>query len=344
MAYKCLLLSTKYQLDYVEIDIDNRSIPIGYDFYFFNYHLVTMDWLQTKSLKKELGFVATMVLEVLPDNPFVMCSDKDFDAYCVLDPTVKSKNKKVYPFPRPLEKIDIDLRIVDNPVPVIGTFGFATKGKGFQHVVDAVNKEFSKAIVRINIPYGDFVPNSKEYAAFLADVCKSKAKDGIEVRVTHDFMQKEELIAWCSSNTLNCFLYDRDMQGLAATTDQAIVSGRPLSVSDNNTFRHITSYLSPYPKFSLQDSINKSTQIVEKMKEDWSPENFAKKFERVLEDNALVLKSRKKISGIFLLPIKKETFINTIERKIEKYKHRINSLGWETLLKKRNSRKVEDII
>lgn len=132
MAYECLKLSTKYNLDYTEISQNQRSVQTGYDFYVINYHLVTMGWLSTKHLRKQLGFIATIVLEVLPNDPFVMCPATHFDAYCVLDPTIKLNNKKVYPFPRPLEKIDFDLPSVYNEIPVIGTFGFATKGKGFQ--------------------------------------------------------------------------------------------------------------------------------------------------------------------------------------------------------------------
>ena len=254
MVYNCLKLSKKYQVDYCEVDITNREIKSGYYFYFFNYHPVTMSWLETRNLKKELGFVITMILEVAPNDAFILCPEKHFNIYCALDPTIIEKNN-LYAFPRPLEKINFQITNKVNEIPVIGSFGFATKGKGFQQVVEAVNKEFDKAIVKINIPYGDFVPESEKYAYLLSETCKKIAKPGIEVIVTHDFMSKEQLIKWCASNTLNCFLYDRNMPGLAATTDQAIISKRPLSVSDNDTFRHITSYLPPYPKMSLKDSI-----------------------------------------------------------------------------------------
>ncbi|MBL0358568.1 MAG: hypothetical protein IPP72_17655 [Chitinophagaceae bacterium] len=205
MVYKSLLHSELYTLDYQEIDIDNRQVKMGYDFYFFNYHPVTMKWLETRQLKKQLGFVSTMILEVAPNDPFVLCPERDFDLYCVLDPTVRTKQKNVFPFPRPLEKTDFSLPVSNNEIPVIGSFGFATRGKGFQHVVEAVNKEFEKAIVKINIPYGDFVPESEQYAKFIGDLCKQKAKPGIDVQVTHDFMSKEALIQWCGANTLNCF-------------------------------------------------------------------------------------------------------------------------------------------
>lgn len=325
MVFNCLKLSDKYLLDYIEVNQEeNRNLPSGYEFYFFNYHPSTMAWLDTSKLKKLPGLVITMILEVLPDDPFVMCPDSHFDGYCVLDPTLKSKNKKVFAFPRPLDSIIPVERYTERDTPVIGSFGFATRGKGFQHVVEAVNREFNQAIVKINIPFGDFVPDSEKYANYLGDLCRGKAKKGIEVIVSHDYMSKIQLINWCSKNTLNCFLYDRNLPGLAATTDQAIVSGRPLSVSQNDTFRHILSYIPAYPEISLKDSIDKSSPWVKQMQFDWSPFNFAIKFEAMLEK----LLSRHKVDsdniGTFELPIFKNTFSNSIAKRFRKYKRFLN--------------------
>lgn len=320
MVYQCLKLSDQYVLDYREVDIDDRAIETGYDFYFFNYHPVTMGWLQTRPLKKTLGFVITMILEVAPGDAFVFCPERHFSLYCALDPTIKSTQKNLYAFPRPLEKVDFVLPEAANAIPVIGTFGFATRGKGFQHVVEAVNKEFDRAIVKVNIPYGNFVADSKEYAMFLSNLCKEKAKPGIDVQVTHDFMHKDELIRWCASNTLNCFLYDRNMPGLAATTDQAIVSGRPLSVSDNDTFRHITQYLPPYPGFSLKDSISKSTPMVQAMQKDWAPARFTERFEKILFEN---LPTGNTISGMYQLPVKTKNLRDSLSRKYKKYTRKL---------------------
>ncbi len=340
MVYDCIKNSSTFQIDYTEIAPDKRSVQLGYDFYFFNYHPYTMDWLDTRSLRKLLGLVGTIVLEVSPNDPFVLCPEKDFDFYCVLDPTVKVKNKKVYPFPRPLPIKPVSEKLhtrkqqalsdsggnssnsQTNEVPVIGTFGFATKGKGFHHVVEAVNKEFDKAIVRINIPYGDFVPNSRQYAAFLEKVCKEKAKDGIEVRVTNNFMSEDQLIQWCAENTLNCFLYDRQMPGLSATTDQAIMSGRPLAVSYNDTFRHVLQYLKPYPERSLKESILISQSEVHLMQRDWSAQNFLSKFESMLGNQKLSTKGNFSKGNATLLQ-KKITLRDIVEQKIKKYKRKL---------------------
>jgi hypothetical protein len=344
MVFNCLKLSGKYSLDYIEIDNKNRVIPLGYQFYFFNYHPSTLGWIDTAKLKKLNGLIITMVLEVLPNDPFVMCPDNHFDGYCVLDPTLKSSNKKVFAFPRPLDSLPVDFTAEQNEIPVIGSFGFATRGKGFQHVVAAVNKEFDKALIRINIPFGDFVPDSEKYAHFLGELCKKTAKEGIEVDITHKYMSKNELIEWCSKNTLNCFLYDRDLPGLAATTDQAILSGRPLSVSDNETFRHIHQYLPSYPKLSLKESIDQSVPWVKQMQHDWSPRVFCSIFENMLEKLYLSNTPRKTDHGFFDIPILENNFLNRINKRFRKYKRYIKFQKWQYKFSKRKKLYNEELI
>jgi hypothetical protein len=344
MVFNCLKLSNQYTLDYLEIDIDQRKVPLGYDFYFFNYHPSTMSWLDTSKLKKLPGLVLTMVLEVLPNDPFVLCPDNHFHGYCVIDPTMKLKNKRVFPFPRPLEKISNIPPYVEKEVPVIGSFGFATRGKGFQHVVDAVNREFENAVVRINIPFGDFVPDSEKYAQYLAGLCRERAKRGIDVLVTHEYMSKEQLINWCAKNTLNCFLYDRNMPGLAATTDQAIVAGRPLAVSQNETFRHILQYLPPYPQWSLKESIERSPELINKMLAEWSPENFAKRFSEVLNQ---LLPGKVPVDlhlAHFEIPVLKNNVKNKIIKKYRKYKRLFSKARLQKILRPRYTRQNEELI
>lgn len=297
MFYQSLLISNRYQLDYQEINREHHHISNQYDFYLFNYHYGTMNWLDTTCLRKLLpGVKMTIVLETAPNDPFALCSFEDFDVYCVLEPSMNVPDKRVYPFPRPLEIVPDLPPYQDSGIPLIGSFGFATPGKGFELVVDAVNKEFEKAIIRINIPsstYSDGLTSkyqNRNYAQYLSDLCKKVAKRGVEVVVTHDYLTKEELIKWCGQNTLNCFLYNRIQPGLSATADQAISSGRPLAVSGNETFRHIHAYIEPYPFRSLTESIERSSGEVLKMRQDWSPQESAGKFEKILEDHHLLPK------------------------------------------------------
>jgi hypothetical protein len=96
-------------------------------------------------------------------------------------------------------------------------------------------------------------------------------------------MDKEQLVKWCSRNTINYFPYYRNMHGLAAVTDQAISAKRPILTTKNPTFRHLLKYIKPYPDISLKDAIQQNHKGVLDMNEDWSPINFCKKFESIIQ-------------------------------------------------------------
>nr|WP_321496402.1 FkbM family methyltransferase [uncultured Methanolobus sp.] len=286
MAYECLVLSEKYQLDYQELSKTNRDINTDYDFYVFNYHWVTMGWLDTQFIKKLPGFKATIVLEVSINDPFACVSPNDFDAYIVLDPTCKHAQHNVYAFPRPIYIPEHSITPYESgKIPVIGTFGLSATDKGFDEVIKAVNEEFDEALIRINVPKADYIP-SIDFENFIENIKNIQKKEEIKLEITRHYFNNDELINWCAQNTLNVFLYNRRVgNGLSATTDQAIASGRPLLVSTNPTFRHIHSYIKPYPYLSLKESIELTAPLVHKIQEDWKPLNFALRFEEVLQKN-----------------------------------------------------------
>lgn len=286
MVFDTMLGSALYDLDYQEVDFDHRSLSCSYDFYVFNYHDTTsMSWLDTRCVRSLPGTKIAIVLEVAPNDPFVRISPNDFDAYLVLDPTIARVNSTVYPFPRPLETM-ADLGAAPrHQHPVIGTFGLPTQGKGFDRIVDAVNQEFTQATIRMNVAPGDYIVDQQRQEVETAlDSLRRRTKAGIELIITREFKSKPQLIRWCAENSVNVFLYDRAMAGLAATTDQAISSGRPLAVSANETFRHIHRFLPPYPFRSLKESIAHSESEVAQMREAWSKENFIAAFESLLRD------------------------------------------------------------
>jgi hypothetical protein len=283
MIYDSLCISDRFEIDYAETDGNVVGINPIYDFYVFNHNVGTMRKLDANRIREFNAFKMIIVLEMRPNKPFVQTAVEEvFDAYCVIDPTMISDDKRVFAFPRPLDRY-----IPKNPypktgIPLIGSFGFATQEKGFDRVIDAVCKEFDEAIIRFNIPHGTHVPK-RMTDALIESLTNHPRKSGIRLVITQDYMSKEDLIEWCGQNTLNIFLYHRDMAGLCATADQAISSGRPLAVSDNDTFRHIHRYLEPYPKMSLGESIALSQDKVLQMREDWSYKNFAVEFERMLD-------------------------------------------------------------
>lgn len=286
MSYDCLVRSENYSLDYVELSNENREIDLNYDFYIFNYHFVQMRWLDTRFVKKLPGFKVTIVLEVSQNSPFDCVPKDDFDAYLVLDPTCKHFLNNVYAFPRPLEVTAHGTTgYTEGEIPVIGTFGLSFVEKGFEEVVKAVNQEFDAATIRINVPNSTNI-TPKIVNDFKSLLTSLDLKNEIKVVLSNHYFNKEELIDWCAGNTLNVFLYNRRIgNGLSTTTDQAIASGRPLAISTNPTFRHIHSYIKPYPYLSLKESIESTAPIVKKIQEDWSPLKFVSRFEEVLKEN-----------------------------------------------------------
>jgi FkbM family methyltransferase len=140
------------------------------------------------------------------------------------------------------------------------------------------------------------------YDELVNSLKKYPTKDGIKVNITNHFYEKEELVKWCAQNTLNVFLYNRNIQGLSATTDQAITSGRPMAISTDNTFRHIHQYIKPYPFQSLKESIADTDSQILKLQNDWSQANFALRFKKILNDYGVKKQSR--LGKVFKLPVK----------------------------------------
>ncbi len=279
--------SKGYDLEYIETSSSN--IPRGYDFYIINWHFLTTPYLSSDSIRSLLGFKIGVALEVLPGGELAFMSDdivNAFDAFLVLDPTSPRIGNR-YPCPRPLEMVDGLLPLLDKAVPVIGSFGFATNDKCFDEIVRACGHEFDRCIVRVNIPPATYVGNDRGRFKDIADSMKAALVPGVDLRITEDYMDKPSLIRWCSQNTINVFLYNRKMAGLAAVTDQAIASGRPLAVSACDTFRHIHSYIGSYPDKPLTDLMASSVDGVRRMQEDWHPRKSADVLKQILSDRGL---------------------------------------------------------
>ena len=311
MVYNSIKESDCYTLEYFSLDMldvaalanEGRIVPLDrlqgasvagdYDFWVFNWHFITMaPHLDNDSIRRLPGRKFTVVLELEPDDPLKLVPRDVFDGFIALDPAAPEVDN-IFAFPRPLEGEPRRAISASRDIPVIGSFGFGTPGKGFELLVAAVNQAFERAVVRINVPSGTYTGSTdvihwQEYPKYLAALCKRIAKPGIEVRFTHEYMTPEQLLDWCSENDLNCFMYTRRQSGLSATTDQAIMSGRPLLTLSNDTFRHIHRYIPPYPVIGLREAIETTVPSVRRIQRDWSRASFGATFERMLASFGLI--------------------------------------------------------
>lgn len=282
----------EYSLDYIETDrLGNLLISHAkYDFYVFNWHPFTLPITQ-KNINRLKGTKIIVVLEVTP-TVYLPYTPPVVDAYMIIDPT-KERIKNYYPFPRPLEVVSDLKPLLSTDKTVIGGFGLvcptgaALLYKRFYEVVENANK-IGNCIVRFNFPEGKFTGIPLSMLKQYGDTLKRLANSDVEVIVTHDYMSKPDLIRWCSEHTINSFPYYRNLSGLSAVTDQAVSAGRPIAVTDCNTFRHLHKYISYYPKQSYQQLIHSTVDGVKQMQEDWHPSKFREKFKELLHDKGLI--------------------------------------------------------
>lgn len=301
MFFDSIKDSRNYTIDYVEINdikIDNLhqgsiesdtvSVKSSYDFYIFNYHHLTMRDIEKVNSRRFLNLTGKklcIILEMNKDDPFPYMHPVGFTDFIVLDPTMNRPESTIHAFPRPLSNFREIKKIEIVPeIPIIGSYGYAHTGKCFDLVVKAAADEFKKAHVRINIPSSTYADNwfGSDYKQQIENQCRSHIRDGITIDFTNHFFTDDELIDWCAENTLNCFFYNRNSPGLAAASDQAILSGAPLAIGENTTFRHIHEYIKPYPQVSLRDSILNSQIGIKEMMHAWSNEKCVSRLEEIL--------------------------------------------------------------
>ena len=282
MCYAALKNSGNFILDYSEkTNLDN-----SYDFAIFNHHFTVNNWINAEIVKQFNKPTFCIVTEIAFGSNPIEFSPNYMDHYIVLDSSI-TETTNIHPFGRPIENCLLTNNEINNEIPIIGSFGFATYGKEWDKIVECVQNEFDNAIIRFNIPRGTYVPDSVSLLNDIQQKCLSKlTKPGIKLQITSDNLSKEELIKWCSQNTINCFFYFREhafKSGLSAVTDQAIASGRPLLITSDCTFRHIHQYLNYYPNIGIKEAIEQTQEGVLKMKNDWSSNNFLNKFEQLLK-------------------------------------------------------------
>jgi len=211
-----------------------------------------------------------------------------FDFYIAPDPTLLLRNPLVYKTGRMIPSYQNNFPV---PLkPVIGSFGFGTPKKGFENIVRLVQQEYDEAVIRFNIPAADFGGDKQGVRARgIAEKCKSLiTKPGVQLIVTHEFMDDKTMLDFLAQNTVNVFLYEHDMtsgKGLSSAIDNAMAVQRPIVVSDGVMFRHIFD-VEPsvcVTKNDLKTIIKNGFAPLKKHYNEWNAENLLWEYERILD-------------------------------------------------------------
>ena len=273
----------------------------------YNYHPSVLPWLCEKVTKKvyrnnvskfampQIGIIHEVTQEVADNatgyrNRFVLGSHQKkinslFDYYIAADPTLLLKNPLVYKTGRLITRSEARSNLP--AVTTIGSFGFGTPNKGFEKLVALVQNEFDEAHIRLNIPSATFGDKDGVNARKIAENCRHLIKKpGISLEVSHEFLSRDKVIEFLSSNSLNAFLYeDKSGRGLSSTIDLALAAGRPIAVSRCPMFRHI---LSAQPSVCIDDNslkqiLQNGFSPLQKISENWNAKNLVFEYERILD-------------------------------------------------------------
>jgi SAM-dependent methyltransferase len=319
----------------------------------YNYHPSVLPWLATKTLPlvfknfvshiniPQIGIIHEITQEIADGatnygNKFIFgnynrLSSTLFDYYIAPDPTLLLQNPLVYKTSRLVPNYH---NTFSTPAKItVGSFGFGTPKKGFEKIVELVQREFDEALIRFNIPFASFGDTEGVNAKAIAERCKDIIhKKGIQLIVTHDFQDKNTMLDFLAQNTINVFLYeDTASRGLSSTIDNALGVQRPIAISDSSMFRHLFDVAPSVcvNKNSLRNIINNGFTPLQKKHDDYSPEILVWEYERIV----LSVLDRFNKSYVIKMGIKR-----TIQSKI----NRLFSLPDKTFTWLRNSDKATD--
>ena len=289
-----LVNSRKYNFIYREIDswgefneIFRQEKPLVV---IYNYNPNTLGWISERhglSINShEVNAIQIGIIHDVTQKISDTSTDWLFDYHIAADPTLLLKNPIVYKTGRLVPHFDI--KPEQNKTVTIGSFGFATYGKGFIKIIDKVSESFDEAIINLNISFAKFGDEKGDNARKIAEEAhKSIKKEGIVLNISHEHLSIEGLLKFLSKNDLNVFLYEyQEGRGISSATDWAIAVKKPLAVNKSSMFRHL---FDCYPSICIEDNslktiLGNGSKHLERLCEEWSPENLLWDYERIVDD------------------------------------------------------------
>ncbi|MEO5889550.1 MAG: hypothetical protein ABIQ31_04815 [Ferruginibacter sp.] len=273
----------------------------------YNYHPSTMPWVCSKKGPKlhksniahidilQIGIIHEITQE-RADNAttyrktFIVggsekFSNTLFDYYIAADSTLLLRNPFVYKTGRLIPSYKNIFPLPE--ITTIGSFGFGTPQKGFEKIVVKVQEEFDEAIIRLNIPAADFGDADGANAKKIVANCKTLInKKGIQLQVSHDFLDDGKMLDFLAQNSINVFLYEAtNGRGLSSAVDNALAVHRPIAISGSSMFRHV---LQAVPSVCLENSslkriLSEGFGPMQKLLIQWDAKNIKWEYERILD-------------------------------------------------------------
>lgn len=290
--------SPEFDLHYVECDSfeEFKDITLNHnpEIVVYNYHPTTMPWIFGRFVGLlqyprifMLNVVHIGIIHEVDQLVADSANDSIFDYFIAPDPTLLLKNPLVFKTGRFLPFMP-EFFSSKNQIPIIGSFGFGTSGKGFEKIGQLVEREFDEAIIRLNIPISTFGDPLGVKAKKIANDCiLSVGNPKIKFEISHEYLNDAQLKDFLVGNSINVFLYEnQSSRGISSVIDYAISCGRPIAISESSMFRHL---LGSKPSISieklpLKEILKNGVEPLMPFWSDWSNENLIWDYERIFAE------------------------------------------------------------
>ena len=272
IAVKSKKVSYEYRVVKSWIEYKTALSDVKPDYVIYNYHWDRMPWLQDSDITGNRDMKHYFIYH---DGSMM----KVFDKYLVfgsLPPKVDADKAPWFQvMPRPLYRFDGNYRV--NDVVNVGSFGFAFNHKKFHTIAPFVGSQFEQAVVNLHFTNPYFGDTEHNKIADIVNLCHRNCPANVKLNITNNFTNDNGVLQFLANNDLNLFVYDTSIQnpGISSAIDYALSVRRPIAVSDNMMFRHISSKDIMVEHSKLKDIINRGTVPLEPFYREWSPEKFS---------------------------------------------------------------------
>ena len=256
----------------------NEIHNTAYDLIFYNYHPQIMQWLNPFNIQKRVKNIGLQ--HDLDENDI-------FDTTLRLDCTLDERPNR-YNIQRPIfENVDKLLENYtpfseefaeflnygkDTKIPIFGSFGFGFKRKNFDQIVKYVCDNCDEAIIKFVMPCADTV----QFDAYIIDECVSEMKKpGINLLITHEFVDEIDIVKFLQTTTMNIFMYETYLSaGVSSVIDYALSVKTPIAITNSSWFRHIYSEEIDVCVNNLNHILKHSSSVCDKYREKYSNKNL----------------------------------------------------------------------
>lgn len=204
----------------------------------YNFHGATMPWLNRSVIVAQPGGKIHVGIHHESPVPFF---DYIVDVSDLARPLFEHIPDRLSEGIDPVVKDFVDYAEEDS-VPVFGSFGFGFDNKGFHKIVEMVNQQYDRAIIKFIIPMAFYDPNRAHTLQLARNKCiaANVKHPNVKLMILHTFLSNEDILYFLSKSTMNMFLYDKmNGRGVSSAIDYAMSVGRPIGISDSHMFRNV---------------------------------------------------------------------------------------------------------